>query len=127
MSKTEIVENNKDNVPVEMNGWALLYNIIRIGLEKDKLLVVFFFLVPIIILMKWSQPEIIEMLKFTLNILSGTYGNILGWTIAVLILFISIISMKAQRKIHKREMNRVTTEKSKLQNTYLDNKTRSSK
>ena len=98
-----------------MNIWAFLYNILKLGVDKDRIIVLTIAVIIIIWSVRIPPEQILKMPYLIADALSNNFGGLLGWISAVLILIINFVKEWISNKNYKAELKRVSDERTKLQ------------
>ncbi len=106
-------QNNRKQNYNNPNFWGMIQNIMIAGMNKGQLLPTIFGLILIILALKIS-PEVAGTLFFEMVVFVKNIWYI-GWTLAILSIFGWYFGTKKLRRLHAKEMDRVSLEKSNLQ------------
>lgn len=110
-------KKKKDNNYYRPNGWRFLIDIFTSLIAKAQLPVLLFGLIILVLVLKCSQKDASTLLFKILSIYELHF--ILGWILTVVLALGWYFSLKRTRRIHASEMDRVTKEKTELQNKLL--------
>ena len=106
-------KSKKRNNSYRPNFWGFLQNVLIASMNKGQLPVMGVIVVFIIILLKYPSDELPELLKGIASI--SKINSILGWILFTISTFTSYFLVKWQRKIHTKEIQRISNEKRQLQ------------
>lgn len=110
-------QNYNKNHP---NFWGMVQNVLIESIYKGQLPLAGLTVIFLLIFFKYPSedlPELFEISKF---------NSILGWLIALFISFTAVYITKRQRRIHSKEIKRISEEKKKLQQSLSTKKLQSS-
>lgn len=114
MSRRNKPKNNQPNL------WGMIQNVLIESIYKGQLPLAG--LIVIFIILFWKYPS--EELPALLHI--SKFNSILGWLMAIFISFTAVYITKRQRRIHSKEIKRISEEKKKLQQSLSTRKLQSS-
>lgn len=103
---------NKNN-SYRPNFWGMLQNVLIAALNKGQLLPMAFTLVVVILIIKYPNDQIPALFDKILNV-SITNG-VFGWLFASGSTFGGFMLIRWQRRIHTKEIQRISKEKKTLQ------------
>jgi hypothetical protein len=116
---------NANHNPYRPNGWAVLRDVLLGSINKGQLPLALFGMILIILVSKLPAAEVSNLCHEIIKSLE-TY-HILGWVISFLTTFGWYFNTRKIKKIHDREMNRVSAEKTKIQETKIGKPLQSTK
>ena len=106
--------NNKPkNYVYKINFWGFLERVLVAALNKGQLIGMTIALIFIILIIKIPNDQITTFIEKLFNITK--INSILGWILCVIITFVSFLTVRWQRRIHTKEIQRISSEKKILQ------------
>ena len=111
--------------PYKPNFWGMIQGITIATINKGQFLLFCLFLIIVILIIKAPGASVGELLHNFAGLLREE--AILGWIFAFLELMVNIFVIRFQRKTHHDEIERISREKSKLQEELIGRKLHSSK
>lgn len=105
--------NKKKNSYNQPNLYGMVTIVMRDSMNKGQLIPATIGLILIILIMKYPNDKLPELVDKILGI--SLFNSILGWCFAILITFVAFYITKRQRRIHTKEIKRISEEKKKLQ------------
>lgn len=115
----------KDKNYYRPNGWRFLIDTFNTTIAKAQLPTLLFGTIVLILVLKLSSADASSILLKLISVYE--LHHILGWVLSVIFAFGWYYSLKTTRRIHAEEMDRVTKEKTELQNKINGGKLPSSK
>lgn len=115
--------NNKNN-PYRPNIWGFLTTVLMGGLNKGQLFGMAIVVIFIIFAIRIPSGDIIILVRDIFDI--SKINSTLGWILSVFITFGGFIILRWQRRIHTKEIKRISNEKKLLQEKLTRKKLSSS-
>ena len=122
--QNNVQQNNKPN-PYRPNFWGMISQVIIASINKGQLLLMAFFVILLVLLIKMPSSEMPMLAKHIFNTFES--WHILGWVFASLEAIAWYFTSKMSRKSQVLEMNSVSEEKSILQKAALGKDLKSTK
>jgi hypothetical protein len=108
---------NRSKKPVnynyKINFWGFLEKVLVAALNKGQLIGMTIALIFIILIIKIPNDQILPFIEKLLDI--SKINSILGWILSGFITFGSFLTVRWQRRIHTKEIQRISKEKKILQ------------
>ena len=117
-------QSKKRNNSYRPNGWGFLQNVLIAAMNKGQLPGMVIALLLIILFCRYPAEELPVLVENLLNI--SKVNSILGWILAVGITFVGYLVNRWQRRIHTKEIQRISKEKRQLQEKLTNAKLPSS-
>lgn len=105
--------NKSTNYNYKINFWGFLEKVLIASLNKGQLIGMTIALIFIIIIIKIPNEQILPFVYKLLNV--SEINSILGWIVAGFITFGAFLTVRWQRRIHTKEIQRISSEKKILQ------------
>ena len=106
------------------NFWGMIQNVLIASMNKGQFLLGVVGLAFLIMIIKLTPEDTKLLLDGVFNKLGNIYY--IGWTLGVFSTFGWYLGTKRQRRIHSKEMRRISEEKKSLQQKITNKKLRSS-
>jgi len=106
------------NYSYNINFWGFLEKVLVASLNKGQLIGMTIALILIILIIKIPSDQIIPFIEKLLDI--SKINTILGWVLSVFVTFASFLTVRWQRRIHTKEIQRISREKKILQEKLIN-------
>lgn len=106
------------------NFWGMIQNILITSINKGQLLGAAVAIILIILVLKYPSDEIPELVDKLLNI--SEFNSVLGWVVSGISTLGGFLITRWQRRIHTKEIKRISQEKKALQAKLTEKKLPSS-
>jgi len=108
----------KKDPTTQMNAWGAIRDIGIAAINKGQALEFFFALFFIIVIIKMPKADVSKLVFQLFDIV--ILGNFLGYVFGLCVVMISIGGFRAQRRIHTREIDRLSKERTKWQEQVMN-------
>lgn len=112
------------NYSYKINFWGFLEKVLVASLNKGQLIGMTIALIFIILIIKIPNDQIIPFIEKLLDI--SKINSILGWILSGFVTFGSFLTVRWQRRIHTKEIQRISNEKKILQEKLINKRLPSS-
>ena len=112
------------NYNYKINFWGLIEKVLVAAMNKGQLIGMTIALIFILLIIKIPNDQIIPFIEKLLNI--SRINSILGWCLSGIVTFASFLIIRWQRRIHTKEIRRISNEKRLLQEKLTQEKLPSS-
>ena len=102
-----------ENYSYKINFWGFLEKVLVASLNKGQLIGMTIALIFIILIIKIPNDQILPFIEKLLDI--SKINSILGWILSVFVTLGAFLTVRWQRKIHTKEIQRISREKKNLQ------------
>ena len=106
------------NYHYKINFWGFLERVLVAALNKGQLIGMTIALIFIIVIIKIPNDQILPFIEKLLDITK--INSILGWVLSGFITFGSFLTVRWQRRIHTKEIQRISKEKKILQEKLIN-------
>jgi len=106
-----------ENYSYKINFWGFLEKVLVASLNKGQLIGMTIALIFIILIIKIPNDQIIPFIEKLLDI--SKINSILGWILSGFVTFGSFLTVRWQRRIHTKEIQRISNEKKILQEKLI--------
>lgn len=101
------------NYSYNINFWGFLEKVLVASLNKGQLIGMTIALIFIILIIKIPNDQILPFIEKLLDI--SKINSILGWILSGFVTFGAYLTVRWQRRIHTKEIQRISREKKSLQ------------
>jgi hypothetical protein len=103
-----------------MNFWAMCERVLIASMNKGQFPIACVFIIILVWLIRLPEENLYGLFQELFDKIYNYY--IWGWIISIIVTFTSVFGLKYLRRVHTEEIQRLSEEKTKLQEKFLGEK-----